>query len=56
MLPLRAEAVDVAAGHPNRSSELAGLPLEPPSASEHVPRERHDDGEIDPGGDEQRST
>src|SRR5664279_357404 len=53
-LPFRAEAVDVAAGHPDRSSELAGLSFEPQSASDHERREHRDDDQIDAESDEQR--
>lgn len=34
-LPFRAETVDIAPGHTNRSGEFAGLPFEPPSASKY---------------------
>jgi hypothetical protein len=46
-LPLRAQALDVAARHPDRSREFAGLPFEPPPAPEHERRESHDDDQID---------
>ena len=44
---LRAEAVDVAAGDSNRSSEFAGLPFEPTPDSERERRDRDDDDQID---------
>ena len=40
-------------GHPDRSSEFSRLPFEPPPASEHERRERHDDNQIDAQNDEQ---
>ena len=53
VLPFRTQAVDLAAGHPDRPGEFTRLPFEPPLSSEHEHRERHDDDQIDAQREEQ---
>jgi hypothetical protein len=52
-LPLRAEALDIAAGHTNSSEEFAALSLETTSSSQHKCYERDDDDQIDAENREQ---
>lgn len=54
-LPLRVEPVQVAARHPNRPIELAGLVSQPTAVRGPAPRS-HDDDQIDAKNDQQRST
>jgi hypothetical protein len=47
MLPCRAQALDLAARHPDRPGEFAGLAFEPPPTPDHKHRDRYHHDQID---------